>query len=1011
MSIARVCVQRPVAAGMVFAAFCVVGLASLLRLPVELMPNAKSGDISVMVDVRGGMPPEEVESMIAKPIEDAVGDVAALKDVVSISEEGRCRVSLKFEPGTDMDYAALDVRERISRIKSALPKEADRPIVAKFDQNDAPIYIVALSSSMSVEKLRRLADERIKERLLRVDGVAQVEIGGGRERKIIIDVDEARIAAQHLPLRQIVEAIGNTNLTLLVGEVNRSEDSPRLLVRVDGAFTDVASIGETLLPLPGRTVRLKDVATVRDSYLKAKSFARVNAEQVVSLYVQKESSANTIKVCAGVRRALADVARDEEFSKLGISSVVTQDQSQGIQRAISSVQGSLMWGAIFSSMILLLFLREAKALAVITAVMPVSLLLTCAMMYAWGGGLTLNVMTLSGLALGVGMLLDNAVVVTENILAKRVHHPLSPERVADAADEMMLAIVASTLTSVSVFIPIIFVNPEIKILYGGFAFVICASLGASLLAAVSLVPMMGAQFFCGTQETQQYRAFSGMYTQYRRLLMRLIRFRFWVIASIGFVCVIAFLVFTFAVPREFIGTAQQDDFTAFVELPTGAKIGISDDAVKALEQVLRKVPEVKTISSRVEPWSSKVYVTLKALKDRHRSTEQVIESLRGKVRDIEKKFKDSFIYFEQPQQVESNEVLVEIYGHDYQKLSDLAVKMLSAAEKVKGLTDLKIRWRKGRPEWRVIVDRQKAAMVGLTVEDVAQQLHARVRGLRATAYHDAGKEVEVITRLREDQVNALGELKKIRLDAPGNVPIVLEQVASFTPSIGPGKIWRKNKNRMIQISADRGSLSFGEAVAKMDKVFADVEYPKDYFYRFGDNFERMQRNGREVTGALILMLVLMYLVLASLFESYTQPILLMASVPMAFVGSAAVLVLFHKSLNLGVLMGLLFLGGIAVNNAIVLLDSMNRLAAEGVPPMTRVLKGAAGRLRPVLITSCTTVLGMLPLALDRSEDAALWAPLALTVIGGMFSSTALTLVAIPLIYLLAEDIRIILVRR
>jgi len=269
----------------------------------------------------------------------------------------------------------------------------------------------------------------------------------------------------------------------------------------------------------------------------------------------------------------------------------------------------------------------------------------------------------------------------------------------------------------------------------------------------------------------------------------------------------------------------------------------------------------------------------------------------------------------------------------------------------------------------------------------------------------------VITRLREDQVNALGELKKIRLDAPGNVPIVLEQVASFTPSIGPGKIWRKNKNRMIQISADRGSLSFGEAVAKMDKVFADVEYPKDYFYRFGDNFERMQRNGREVTGALILMLVLMYLVLASLFESYTQPILLMASVPMAFVGSAAVLVLFHKSLNLGVLMGLLFLGGIAVNNAIVLLDSMNRLAAEGVPPMTRVLKGAAGRLRPVLITSCTTVLGMLPLALDRSEDAALWAPLALTVIGGMFSSTALTLVAIPLIYLLAEDIRIILVRR
>ncbi len=799
MNLPEFCVKRPVAILMICLAVVLVGVISLVKLPVELMPNYAPGDISIFVNIRGGMPPQEVENTVARPLEEAVGDVSYLRDVISISEEGRCRVALRFEPGVNMDYVSIEVREKIAAVGDRLPRECERPVIAKFEQSDAPVLIVALAGGgLTPEKLRKLVDEGIKDRLMRVSGVANVEVGGGRERKIVVDVNDQALAAYNLPMRALVNALGEGNLSLLVGE--HSDNNRRYLLRVAGEFASLEDIKN--LPIGGTryssVIRVKDVARVEDSYLEATSFARVNNMQVVSLYVQKESSANTIKVCDAVLKELRKIETDLEFNRSSLKFVTTYNQAEAIKRAIAAVKRSLLTGALLATLVLFLFLRDLRTIFVIFITIPVSLLAAFAMMYLLPQTITLNIMTLSGLALGVGMLVDSAVVVLENIMKLREGGMPLARAIPQGASQMLLAIVASTLATVVVFFPIAFVNKEIRIIYAGFALTVIFSLIASLAAALTIVPVVYAQLTRRLADaTVPVRAaHRRLKAAYRHILVKVVRARLEVVLSVFLLFTAAVLILAFFIPKEFIGSTQEEDFTVFVELPTGAKLDISNMAVREIEAVLAKTREVKTFSSRIEPWSSKIYVKLASAGERTRSTEQIVARLRPAVKEIEKKYKEAFIYFEQPQAVESNEVIVEIYGYNYDTLSGLAVKMLNVAEKVKGLKELKIRWRKGRPEWQVVVNRQKAALFGLTVEDVAQALHSQLRGLRATLYHAQGKEVEVVSRFEERARNTLGKLKRMPLALKGGGAIYLEQVAEFSPRMAPGKIWRKNKQRL-----------------------------------------------------------------------------------------------------------------------------------------------------------------------------------------------------------------------
>jgi len=1003
----RFSINRPVTILMVYVAVTLVGLISLARLPVELMPNYSFGDISVIVDVRGGMPPQEVETQVATLVEDAVGDVGHLRDIISISEEGRARVALKFEPGTNMDYAGLEVREKMSRVKDKLPSECEKPVIAKFEQSDMPVFITAVAGSgQTPEQLRKFVDDHVRDRLMRLEGVANVEVGGGRERKIIVDVDQQALNAYGIPMSRLVQALGSSNLNMVVGAWDASWDA-RYLVRLMAEFADVEDIKN--IPVSAvaanTVVRLKDVARVSDSYLEAKSFARVNAMPVVSVYVQKESSANTIKVCAGVLKEIAGINKSFGLADLGIRFITTYNQAEAIHRAINSVRDSLLWGAIFAALVLVFFLKDIRSLLIIGVTMPISLAAAFAMMYLSPQMLTLNVMTLSGLALGVGMLVDNAIVVLDNILKLRRAGVELKAAAGQGTEQMMSAIVASTLTTVVVFLPIIFISKEIRLLYAGFGLVIFFSLAASLAAAITLVPMLYARFFKQDAgiKPEPLRFLSQLKT-YRKALVAMVRYRFFVVAGVVLCFAAALVLFICAIPKEFVGSSEQDDFTVFVELPTGAKVDISNAAVRDVEKILSSTKEVKTVSSRIEPWSSKVFVKLKPLKSRSRSNRQILEDLRPRLKAVENSYKEAFVYFEQPQDVESNEVIIDIYGQEYDKLNDIAMRMLSRMEKIKGLNDLKVRWRKGRPEWQVIVDGSRAALYGLTTNDVAQALHSQMRGLRATLYRVQGKRVEVISRFAQAARDTLAKLKKMTIETPDGRKIYLEEVASFKPEIGAGKIWRKNKNRMIQISANRGQYAFGAAVEKIKKSLQGLELEPDYFYRFGENYTRMLENQRELTIAVGLMLVLVFMVLAALYESYAKPFIIMTTVPMAFIGAVALLFVSRSSANIGVLMGLVMLGGVVVSHAVVMVDRITRLESR-IGVLRAAITGAGQRVIPVLSTALTTILGMLPLAVDRGEDSALWSPLALTVIGGMIAGTCLTLLVVPAVYVLFNDFR------
>jgi HAE1 family hydrophobic/amphiphilic exporter-1 len=707
-------------------------------------------------------------------------------------------------------------------------------------------------------------------------------------------------------------------------------------------------------------------------------------------------------------------------------------------------------------------------------------------------------MTLSGLALGVGMLVDNAIVVLDNTFKKRdafiKNLPTLPPEPSwligaakalarEGAEEMFLAITASTLTTIIVFLPLVFINPEIRMLYSGIALTITYSLLASLFAALTLVPMLASRLklkvpkpvlpapaadavinknspesapyapiteaAANTGNAEPAAALSEappspppptfrekMQALYKNIISLCLSLRYFIIilALVGFGRV---LLESKKLEKEFIGIAEQNKFTIFIELPTGTRLEISDKIVSKIEEIVSRLPEVKTATSKVEPWSSKIYVELLPLSKRGKATAQVIEGLRP----FTDKLNPAFIYYEEQEEIGTKEILIEIYGYDYEALKSLAIQIAQRIQTVPKFTDTKIRMREGRPEMHLNIDRRQAATFGLTTQDVALALHTHMRGLVATHYRGRGgplvryqteetrqrqpiktaaapqtetKETETIVRLEEKYRKSFEALRRISLLTPDREPVYLSQVANFKFETGPSEIWRKNKSRMVQVSANTGGLALGTAAERVKEVLRDLKLPKDYFWQLGGNYDKMMRNQSELAFALSLSLVLVYMLLAGLFESFSQPFVILMTVPLSAIGAIIALRLANKPVGTGVLIGSIMLGGIVVNNAIVLVDRINFLRKRSSTGLAGreeirqvIILASYDRLRPIMMTSLTTILGLIPMALDKSESSSLWAPLAITVIGGMTTATFLTLFVIPCIYLVFKDLRLI----
>ncbi len=1046
MSLSRFSILRPVTTVMIFSALCLMGVISLTRLPVELYPDISFGQISIIINIRGGIPPTEVESMVTRPIEEAVSTVSHLERILSISKEGESTVVLSFERGIDMQLAAMEVREKFAKVKEKLPKEAEKPIIAQFSQTDVPIVIFAVTSrKRTTEELRRIVDDQIKERIKRISGVANVEVGGGRERKIIIEADEKALYRYAVSLNRLISALGANNLNLLTGDLERRKD--KILIRAIGQFMSVDEIKNMgVLTRPdGSVVKVRDLAEVKDSYLEPKTYARINIKPIVSVYVQKESKANTIQVS---KRILDEIDVIRPMMEEDIELIVTKNQAEFIKTSIANLRDSLLRGAVMIIFILMLFMGKlgAKAAFIIPAGLfaaiflpnvllyillfglvvmlvsstkhrpilivavsiPISLIITFGFMDMANMfvpaimDLTINFITLFGLALGVGMLVDNSIVVFENIVTKSEQGLDTVEAAVTGSTEMNVVIFASTLTTVIVFLPMLFVSKSMSLLYGGVAWTVTFSLFVSLFVALMIVPLMSSRIKVVEAGGESQQVKEGFLRPFYKLQEKGLLFVFRRRFTIILIAVALFLVAIYVygkIGKEYMGTTEQNRFTIFIELPTGAKLDSSDEVVREVEALLKEIPEVKDFTARVEAWSSKVYVNLVGLEERKRSVGEIIDSLRPKVARLQ----PAFIYFEEEQEVGTKEIILNIFGYDYDILREIAIAMTTRMGRIPFFTDTKIRMREGRPELDLRVDKQKGAQFGYTTKDIADMVHAKVRGVRATLYHTKAKEVETIVRMQEKDRRTVKDIHALTVTRVGDDRVALDQVVAFEYGLGPSEIWRKNRARMIQVSANIGVLPLGKAVMLLDEQLSDLKLPEDYYYEVGGDYPTLVKTQREFLLTIVVILVLIYLVLASIFESYRQPFIIMVTVMLATVGAIGALYMTKTAIGMGALIGMMMLAGIVVNNGIILVDHANELKKHRRNLFRLLMQAARDRLRPVLMTTATTVFGLLPMALDRSEGSNLWNPLAITVIGGLLFATPLTLVLVPAIYSIFEQ--------
>lgn len=1029
MSLPSLAINRPITILMVMISISFIGVLALFSLPVELMPNVSYKKITIMISIRGGLPPDENENMVIKPVEDAVGTVSNLESIVSTAEKDRAIIVLRFIPGTNMDFASMEVREAFAKVKNKLPKETEKPVISRYEESDAPVLILAVTSvgeKHSPEEMRTLVDKKMKERLMRVTGVANIDVSGGREQKIICNINQTAIDANKIPIRKIVNKIGVNSMNLRVGA--RDEESFEKGIIFKSEFETIDEIGETAVIVSdklGTQFYIKDMATVKLDYMEAQNLSRytqfeTEGEQkgkkagggkgegetsnIVSMYIQKESTGNTVKTCAGVKEALAKL--EEEMSKAypDLRVLKVSDQSQQILAAIDSVKSSMTQGAYWAFLVLILFFRNLLISIIVGVSMPISILGTFIFMKKFD--IPINVMTLQGLTVGIGNMLDSSICVLENIFNKR-QQGIDPKTAAiDGSEELFLELFAGMLTTVIVFLPIFFLTEQLKMLYEGLAMTVIISLLLSFFVAMSVIPILCTKIPIKKKVNTGPSLFKKLYI---KTLSFCLRYR-----GILFVFILILLAYSLilggTLKQELQGSSEQDRFTIFVELPDGARLEVSDKVVSEVESLLKNVklfPEVATVTARVEGWSSKVYVSLYPKEKRKRTIKEVIEELRKVIPTLKTvKKTDGFVYFSEDSGGDAEEISVDVYGYNYELLGKLANECAAKMEEVPGIVDAKLRMSEGRPEFRLIPKKNRAAEFGISVQEMAETLHCDIRGLRAAAFHPkdgTGAEIETIVRLDPKYVKTLNDVRNMTLMSPKGQLVFLSDIVEFSEGVSQSEIWRTNKSRMIGVSATTTKLSMEDAIAAARIKLKEIKFPKEYYFVFSGAYYKMIENKKQLMWAMIVTIFIVYMILACLFESYFQPFIILTTVPLALIGAILGLYWFKKSVTMGVFLGGIVLTGVVVNAGIMVITNIEEMRKNlGYSIFHACIAAVLSRTRPIMMTSCTSIFGMIPMAFDKSSSAEMWAPFAVTIMMGMVSATFLTLTVLPGLYCMLE---------
>ncbi len=1013
MNLPGTSVRRPVLTTMLTLIVIILGAVSLSRLQIDLLPNIELPTVTVSTSYEGASP-EVMERLVTQIIEEIIATVPGVEEITSTSSEGNSRVRVSFAWGTDIGTAALDVQATLEDEINELPDDVVRPRVRKFDIASFPVVLLGISSGLDPVELTELVEDQIRYRFGKIPGVAQVDVWGGFNREVRIELEPDRIKAQRLPLDQILDAIRDANLDLPAGSIEQGRYEVTL--RAPAEFQSIDQIRATVVAVQdGAPITLGQIAEIKDTYERLSRIVRVNGQRGIRVAIRKQSEANTVEVS---RAVLAEIeAVNAAFPQIEVTPVI--NQGNFIERSIENVARSVLYGGGLAIVVLLFFLRNLRSTLVIGLSIPISIVATFAMVYF--GGFTLNLMTLGGLALGVGMMVDSSIVVLENIFRRRDEQGEAADKAAvEGAKEVGPAIVASTITTLVIFLPMAFVRGVSGVLFQELAYVIVFSLLCSLVVSLSLVPMLASRLLVQEERRRGLigrlvavsdRMFRKLDDGYRDILRGVLR---WRLSTIFFAVLLvggSFLLTPF-IGSEFLPPSDEGEVRVTGEMEIGTRLELVDQQTRIMEEIVGPaVPEV--VSSVVSVGSSgrtpgsassgEIRLSLTPAAARERSNTEIAADLRerleGKIPGMEVRTRAPQGQFLLERILNTDEELtVEVRGFDLFTLEVLCQQVAEAMEGVAGVSDVDIGREAGIPQAELLIDRDKVADLGLSVRDVTEALETAVAGSKAGEYRVAGNSYRIFVQLKEVEKRSLEEILDLTLQAEGGEQVALRNVIATVSGRGPMLIERKDQQRLATVSATVVGRDLGSVAEEVQQRLDTIPRPVGYDLFVAGNFEEAQEAFEELVISLVLALVLVYMVLACQYESLRNPLVVMFSVPLAALGVLVTLFLTDTTFNIQSAIGCIMLGGIVVNNAILLVDQAAQLGAGGMAVDDAVAEAGRRRLRPILMTTLTTILGLIPLALGVGEGADAQAPLARAVIGGLAGSTIITLVLIPAVY-------------
>ncbi|MCX6563149.1 MAG: efflux RND transporter permease subunit [Candidatus Aminicenantes bacterium] len=1024
MKLPEFSVQRRVSTTMIVMILVVVGLISFSRLGLDFFPDIEYPTVTVITNYQGASS-EDIEKSITRLLEQVVSSVNKVRKVTSQSMEGVSMVMTEFVWGTNLDFAAQDIRDQIKMYSAFLPKDADDPLVVKFNFAQMPIIMFGVTGNMPSFALKKTLEDDVAPRLERIDGVASARVFGSDTREIQVEIDKNALDARKVSLDKVLMALAMENINLPAGYLN--ERHSEYLLRTLGEYSTLEDIRNTVVGATqtGEVIYVKDIAAVKDGMRDVRSIGRIQGKKGAFLIISKRSGANTAITGEAVKKALSELRAS---LPAGVEFFESFDQSAMIQRVTKYTVDDALFGAILAIILIFLFLRNWRPTLIIALAIPLSMITTFIAFYL--AGYTLNLLTLGGLALGVGRMVDDSIVVIENIFRHIELGESRKEAAIRGASEVGMAVTASTLTTIVVFFPMVVASGITAKLTRGLAVAIVFSLISSLFVSLTIVPMLSSLLLRAkgegraSSQIRQESQFEKARRWYRRILEKALRRRGWVLGGAALLFALSFALVPF-LGTEFMPSFDVDMILFKVKMPVGTSLEETNRVLTVAEKIVSGHPEVKIVTAQAGKETGEggnlgtqvgfstngsnegmLWVGLTHKTDRKKTDLEILEQIRsGLPRLANVKFEalDLTGFILGGQQIP---VSIKIYGKDLAVLKDLGDKTVGRIEDVAGLRDLTHTLAKGKPEYRIRIDREKAAQAGLSVYQVANMVQTATQGKVVSRFREGGEEFDLRVLFREEFRNDMDMIRNIPILNPLNKTVYLSQVAAIEPGEGPIEISRENQTRIVTVTANIAGRDLGSIVKdiKARLVPMEKELPAGYFYEFGGAYEQMNDAFLILAGVFALAVLLIYMVMASQFESFLHPFVIMFAIPMSLIGVVLFLIIMSQSVNLMVGVGFILLAGIAVANGIVMIDYMNQLKRRGVERGEAIIQGAVTRLRPVLLTALATILGMIPMAISRSMGSEMRAPMAITVIGGLTATTFLTLFVVPVIYSLFERV-------